>query len=246
MSCPPFIFWMAWDGIIISTKNNWRLTFDWVIFIVVSLFFIYSFNRIQTRDSECGRNDLIDSVKSNGRDFLVSLKSVQTTIADRTARLQYLTQTALQTQQINLSGLQSTERIKGDARNFYIIILAALLTIVLSGRYHANFWGHLVAMCMVITMYGLDVHMDNLTKRVAMHLECDGNTVRHLLRIQPQDSTSWFVLKYDKCIPEIDRASNPDTQRNWKIHFALSPNLEQFVFYILPLLVFSIPRKYGE
>jgi len=149
-----------------------------------------------------------------------------------------------------LSVLQNRESIGGSqyssheneltqSRTIYFGILAVLMSIIFSKDLNNKTSIIVILLGLIIIMYLLDVHTEDLMKR-----ELDANyltisEVHYLLNRQPCDSTWYSISTYDFAI-QLGKASiRPD---RWvrKIIQAFNPSGVQFVYYFVPFILFYL------
>jgi hypothetical protein len=167
------------------------------------------------------------------------LKLAPSTVYRQTeARLQHLTDLALQVQSLHSTIRTNRENVQMQTRGFYVIILSALLAVVFGLVSQRNKM-LIIAMIAVILMYILDVSWNYDIQRMDRGLAYDINTVQALLSLEPSDSALVF-LDYTKSDAEMQVGSDPSMRWQRKYESATSPSLIEIILYLLPLGVLSI------
>jgi hypothetical protein len=83
-------------------------------------------------------------------------------------------------------------------------------------------------------MYLIDVHFADLDRRNLNAEAATAAAVQTMLDLKDNDS-SWYVLRLDGLNAHVESARETSLAR--KRYYAFTPNLEQVVFYVLPMLL---------
>jgi hypothetical protein len=149
------------------------------------------------------------------------------------ARLQHLTDLALQVQSLHSTIRTNRENVQMQTRGFYVVILSVLLAGVFGLVSQRNRM-LLITMVVVILMYVLDVSWNYDIQRMDRGLAYDINTVQALLSLQPSDSALVF-LDYTKSDSEMQADSDPSVRWHRKYESATAPSLIEIILYLIPL-----------
>lgn len=137
--------------------------------------------------------------------------------------------------------LNAYDNAKNQVRFFYSAIIAALLTVMFTVSAVKRDRVAVVALLVIASMYMLEVSFADLSNRQVAKNTALGLAQDTLSDLMPSDST-WYSLDYSAHVSQADSASGPAVRRYRKIALALQPNLEQFVYYVIPFILFLVCR----
>jgi hypothetical protein len=147
---------------------------------------------------------------------------------------------------IEYSNLNSNLSIKMQFRLFYTAILAGLSSLFFHKDIMWKSFIRITLLFLIIMMYLLEVHFDDLYRRQKDFSIIMYNSADSLISLKPNDSTWYDFKKWD----------TSDVKANWdsvstngsiyrKLKEALSPDVEQMVYYLIPWSVlFIVPPYY--
>ena len=142
------------------------------------------------------------------------------------------------------TNLRATDRgNRMQARVFYSAILAALVVALLSEEKRGKTDGlqprttAVVLSVVTLVMYGLDVHMLELDNRSDLSDRKESYAAGLLLNLPPTDST-WYTFNDSGMRGYFDHADSTHVWR--KLKSASRPNIEQYIFYVVPLLLIAL------
>ncbi len=141
----------------------------------------------------------------------------------------------------SLNILSAYENAKNQARGFYSVIIAALLTVMFIGQTGKRGTVAAAALLVIVSTYWLDVSFDDLSNRQVAENHALGCAQKRLFVLQPFDST-WYTLDYSVLDSLAKEARAPSKMRCRKIALASHPNIEQAVYYLIPFILFLVCR----
>jgi hypothetical protein len=163
---------------------------------------------------------------------------------------------------IDYNNLNSSLNVKMQFRSFYIAILAGLSSLLFHKDIMWKSKIRITLLFFIIIMYFLEVHYDDFNTR-KNDISCIMYKSANLLvNLKPNDSTWYELQKWDSKLKNTvgekwDSVSTKGTIHR-KLKSALSLNVEQVVYYLIPWgMLFFIPpyflnrkneyrRKYGS
>jgi hypothetical protein len=202
-----------------------------LIFLIYN--FIFPFSCLQRSNQILGQN-LFD-IKKN--DTISALN------IDAAAHNKVLIDVLQQRLAIDYSSLTSSLSIKMQFRLFYTAILAGLSSLLFStsiSNKTKNIVIRRVLLSMIIIMYLLEVHFDDLYTRKDDVSKVKYMSVDSLVNLKPNDSTwydlnnKWETSDSESVAAKWDSVSKGNVPRIRKLKAALSLNVEQIVYYWFP------------
>jgi hypothetical protein len=115
---------------------------------------------------------------------------------------------------------------------FYAAIVAGVLASILFTENRGKGAAKWILMYLIISMYLVEVHLEDLRFRSAIALKPTVEAADSILNRSHDDST-WFKLYYGKVDTLLAAADSSHRYR--EIANALCPNLFQWGFYVIPL-----------
>lgn len=156
-------------------------------------------------------------------------------------RIKYLTNLLTQSTIINESIVSANTNVKMQARSIYALILAALLTVMFTSSIGTKQKIGLLATFVTIIMYGYDVHSDDVIHRYERPGAARALAVNMLYKL---DAYHTSMIELD--MHRVDSITLAESNNHgWrKFHSAVTPNLEQAIFYACPLILLLIHGIY--
>jgi hypothetical protein len=155
-------------------------------------------------------------------------------------RLQHLTDYSLQVQSLHENIVSKLESQAIQYRGFYVIILAALITVLSTQKSLTEPEGiYCISFVLIFVMYIVDIQQNDLILRYSRLVGYDINTVQELWTIQPADSIS-YEINFSKADLVMKFASTPSERWRREAISAAHPTSNQIIFYILPMSILSL------
>jgi len=158
------------------------------------------------------------------------------------SRLQYLTAIVQQGGTSQAAMQIHRDDVRNQFRYFYIVILVALISFGFS-KGNADLKRHrreiyLLAIGICLFMYGLDVHINDIAERELQVSNYGKNAVADILRIPPTDFR-YYTLDYTPADSTQSATARFNVRIPREVCRAIQPNLEQMVFYMVPMMLLS-------
>ena len=118
-----------------------------------------------------------------------------------------------------------------QTRSIYIGIVGILLTFVLTKN---NKYGtYVILLCIIITFYGLDIHLSDLLQRSIVSKRITSNSLDLIVKEKPFDKI-WYDINYSTRNFQFIRFH--DTRIWRKLKAAFHPEIVQLSFFIFPFI----------
>jgi hypothetical protein len=117
-------------------------------------------------------------------------------------------------------------------RSIYIVIIAALISIVFSNNMNKKII--VIIIGVIVFMYYLDIHVQDLLVRQRGGVDISTKALLELTNISPSDTTN-CILSYKDMMDQYEKLKKGTILR--KLYIGLRPNIEMIVFYILPFVL---------
>jgi hypothetical protein len=118
----------------------------------------------------------------------------------------------------------------------YFGILVVILSLILKGETRGKIRLYLLPLVLIIMMYGVTVHHQDLNCRSNIQYVKTRQAVEKLAYSIPNDST-WYTLNYTELHDSISSLHLKRFRRKFQI--AYHPQMEQIVFYIVPFILIA-------
>jgi hypothetical protein len=141
------------------------------------------------------------------------------------------------------NGISSQGASRQQTRVIYVGILTAIVTICFRTARNGQITIEGYIPLLIVSMYGVDVHLADLTQRSIDHYYVQGRALEELVNLEP-DCTKWYVIRQDY-MKERGKFAEDSCQTR-KAYNAFRPSLDQSVFYIAPLLFASFSFVFRE
>jgi hypothetical protein len=160
------------------------------------------------------------------------------------SHLQKLIDYTLQVQSLHETVIAKLESQAIQYRGFYVIVLAALITILSTSKKFFKQEGIFrISFLLVSVMYLVDIQQYDVIQRQSKTVLYDMYTVRALWKI-PQTDSALYEINFSKADLPLKFASTPRVRWRRELESALTPNSMQIVFYMLPIGILSFISIY--
>jgi hypothetical protein len=162
----------------------------------------------------------------------------------RQGRLDMLMSAAQHQHSVQVQVSDANDANRMQARLFFVAVLAGLASVAFASP-NAN-TRRIITYALLSfggLLYALDVHMRDIGQRQAPVRDEFHNTIAALTRVQAEDSS-----RYDIDYTKVDRMFSEAHDNRWsrKVCLIFFPNMEQSVFYLLPMVLFLVLRRVLE
>lgn len=165
----------------------------------------------------------VDSIHVKASDILAHNSAIRTFLHENMA--------------MDVSSMTAQENVKMQTRSFYVIILVALLSFMLgnSKSQHPKNFIEKILLFIVILIFLIEVHNDDLNKRTNISFDVKGVAVQKLLNTNI-NNTIWYNVSPDTLNSELYKIHEVKNRWLRKLQAACDPNAEQIVFYLVPFI----------
>ena len=132
----------------------------------------------------------------------------------------------------NLSA--SRESNLRQTRTIYFVLIAVLLTLIFNKKKNKSFV--LFILILIVGMYAVEVHVQDLFVRSSRHCSIVNRSVQHLVNSSSIDSI-WYRLNFTEYLDQEEIATdllNRYLRKFWSVY---DPDGEQLVFYVGPFFL---------